>query len=318
MTENIALVLGASGGIGGEMLHTLCTRGWRVSALTRRPPSAPPDGVRWITGDALRRQTVIAAAEGATLIVHAVNPPGYRDWDKLVLPMLDATIAAAQTHGARILVPGNAYNFGPDAFADLHEDSPQHPVSVKGAVRVEMENRLAAAAQAGTPVLILRAGDYFGPRNGSSWFAQAMVKPHRPLRAVTALGPPGVGHQWAYLPDVAETMMRLIERANTLPAFARFHMKGHWDQDGTQMIQAVIHAAGRALTQRRLPWRLLTLLSPLVPQFRELAEMRYLWQQPVFMNNEKLRATLGEEPHTPLDQAVRATLVGLGCLAADA
>ena len=42
--------------------------------------------------------------------------------------------------------------------------------------------------------------------------------------------------------------------------------------------------------------------------------MRYLWQQPVRMANDRLRAVLGEEPHTPLDEAVQATLQGLGCL----
>jgi hypothetical protein len=32
------------------------------------------------------------------------------------------------------------------------------------------------------------------------------------------------------------------------------------------------------------------------------------------MSNGRLRAVLGEEPHTPWDEAVEATLVGLGCL----
>ena len=32
------------------------------------------------------------------------------------------------------------------------------------------------------------------------------------------------------------------------------------------------------------------------------------------MDNAKLLATLGHEPHTPLDEAVEAALVGMGCL----
>jgi hypothetical protein len=52
----------------------------------------------------------------ADLIVHAVNPPGYRNWRGLALPMLDNTIAAAKSAGARIMFPGTVYNFGPDAF----------------------------------------------------------------------------------------------------------------------------------------------------------------------------------------------------------
>jgi nucleoside-diphosphate-sugar epimerase len=56
------------------------------------------------------------------------------------------------------------------------------------------------------------------------------------------------------------------------------------------------------------------LASPFVPLFRELKEMRYLWETPVRMTNARLVATLGAEPHTPLEEAVRATLIGLVCL----
>ena len=51
------------------------------------------------------------------------------------------------------------------------------------------------------------------------------------------------------------------------------------------------------------------------PLLREVLEMRYLWRRPVRLRNDRLVATLGAEPRTPLDDAVRATLVGLGCLA---
>jgi hypothetical protein len=46
------------------------------------------------------------------------------------------------------------------------------------------------------------------------------------------------------LPDVAETMVRLVERADTLPQFACYQMAGHWDADGTQMPAAIARAAG--------------------------------------------------------------------------
>jgi hypothetical protein len=35
---------------------------------------------------------------------------------------------------------------------------------------------------------------------------------------------------------------------------------------------------------------------------------------PVRMSNARLVTLLGEEPQTPIDDAVRATLQGLGCL----
>src|SRR6516165_2309366 len=314
-----ALVLGASGGIGGEVARRLAARGWIVRALHRDPSrlssADKAENFTWLRGDAMSAADVAAAAAGASVIVHAVNPPGYRHWGKLVLPMLENTVAAARAAGARIILPGTVYNFGPGAFPAPHETSPQHPLTVKGGIRVAMERRLRAAADAGTPVLIVRAGDFFGPKAANNWFSQGLVQAGRPVTAITYPGRPGIGHQWAYLPDVAETMVRLLEQSGRLEPFAVFHMEGHWDADGTQMIAAIRKAMGNPnIKLRRLPWPLLRLLSPFVPFFRELAEMRYLWTTPIHMGNAKLTALLGAEPHTPLDIAVRDSLIGIGSM----
>ena len=256
-----------------------------------------------------------AAGAGAGVIVHAVNPPGYRGWAQKVLPMLESTIAAARANGARIVLPGTVYNFGPDAFGDLDEASPQNPVTAKGRIRAEMERRLRQAATAGAQVLIVRAGDFFGPRAANNWFSQGLVKPGKRVTAITYPGRQGIGHQWAYVPDVAETMVRLLERPEGLDSFAVFHMEGNWDADGARMIAAIRRAVGNpGIRVRRMPWGLMRLASPFVPLFRELLEMRYLWTTPIRMGNARLLAVLGEEPHTALDVAVRDTLKGLGCL----
>lgn len=314
MSERTALVLGATGGIGGAMARTLKTRGWKVRALHRRAEAMKGrDGLEWLQGDALSAPDIRSAAQGAQLIVHAVNPPGYRDWETLVLPMLEGTIAAARTGGARILLPGTVYNFGPDVLPAPDEASPQNPVTRKGRIRAEMERRLREEADAGhARTLIVRAGDFFGPAAANNWFSQGLIQLGRRPKAITYPGRPGVGHQWAYLPDVAETMMRLLEEP-TLDDFASFHMAGHWDSDGTIMTGAIRRALGSPdLPVRRLPWFALRLAAPFKPLFRELLEMKYLWDQPVRLGNERLRAVLGAEPHTPLDAAVAATLDDMG------
>lgn len=322
-TKQIALVLGATGGIGGEVACKLKIRGWTVRTLLRDPQRLAtdknPSWNWWVQGDAMSARDVVAAAEGASLIVHAVNPPGYRNWGELVLPMLNNTIAAAHATGARILMPGTVYNYGPDAFPTLDETSPQNPITRKGKIRAEMERRLRAATAEGAKVIIVRAGDFFGPRAGNNWFSQGLIQPGRPITAITYPGRRGVGHQWGYLPDVAETMVQLVEKADTLEPFATFHMNGHWDGDGTQMIGAILDAVGNpSLKVRKLPWAAIGLASPFVPLFRELWEMRYLWQMPVRMTNERLVRTLGTEPHTSLHIAVHRTLLGLGCLSGHA
>ena len=131
-----ALILGATGGIGHEVATALHRHGWQINALHRDPAKAASHGrtpwIHWVKGDAMNAAEVTRAAEGASVIVHAVNPPGYRNWGQLVIPMIDSSIGAARTHGARILLPGTIYNFGPDAFPTLRENSPQNPLTRQG------------------------------------------------------------------------------------------------------------------------------------------------------------------------------------------
>ena len=140
----------------------------------------------------------------------------------------------------------------------------------------------------------------------------------RAYAVVNLPGDRGVGHQWSYLPDVARTMVKLLAHRDRLEPFANFHMSGHWDADGTQFAasirRVVTRRSGRAPAIRKFPWWMVRLASPFVTTLRELLEMRYLWRQPVRLTNARLLAVLGREPQTPLDDAVEATLVGLGCL----
>jgi len=176
MTKQLALVIGATGGIGGAVAERLVAQGWRVRAMNRNPDAARigREDLEWVKGDAMVEADVVTAAEGAQLIVHGANPPAYKNWAGLQLPMLTATIAAAKASGARIVFPGTVYNFGPDAFPSLNEASPQNPITRKGAIRVRMEEALArAAAEDGLKVLIVRCGDFFGPKSGaSSWLTR--------------------------------------------------------------------------------------------------------------------------------------------------
>ena len=313
------LVLGASGGIGGEAARQLARAGWQVRGMKRALAAATvdADGIAWTAGDAMDRADVARAAQGCAVIVHAVNPPGYRDWERLVLPMLDNTIAAAEANGALVVLPATVYNYGADAFPVIAEDAPQHPATRKGGLRVRMEAALQAYADRGGRALIVRAGDFFGPRAGNNWFAQGLVKPGKPARRIANPAAPGVGHQWAYLPDVAATMVALIERRHELEPCARFHMNGHWDPDGTAMCAAIARVVanrGGRSTVGAFPWWLVRLATPFNETLRELWEMRYLWRQPVRLDNARLVEVLGTEPHTPLDVAVERTLEGLGCL----
>ena len=314
--SRIALVLGATGGIGGEAAHALSRHGWTIRAFSRRT-SHPIESPKWewVTGDAFDAASVLAASQNAHAIVHAVNPPGYRNWGKLVLPMIDNTIAAAKASGARILLPGTIYNYGADAFPVLREESPQNATTHKGRIRIELEKRLQGASRQGVRSLVVRFGDFFGPKPGNNWFSQGMVNPGGPLKSLTYPGKTGVGHDWAYLPDAGEAFAELMDREAELEDFARFHFRGFWDKDGTEMIAAIRRVTLKpSLPVKSLPWFFFRLASPFNETLRELYATRPLWTTPIELDNTRLVRFLGKEPRTDLDQAIETTLRAMGCL----
>ncbi len=318
--ERLALVLGASGGVGGAIADALLRHGWTVRAMARDVEKARrenPAALEWVTGDAMDRDDVVRAASGVRAIVHAVNPPGYRNWQTLVLPMIDNTIAAARAanpdgRAARVVLPGTVYNYDPSRTPLVDETTPQQPANRKGAVRVELERRLERAAPE-VPSLILRAGDFFGPGARSSWFTQAMIARGKPVRRIVRLTRGG-GHSWAYLPDLAEAFARLMDAEERLAPFERLQFEGLYDETGAMLTDALRRVAGRDLAEWRFPWWLMRLLSPFGGFPREAAEIAPFWQYPMRFDNRRLVSLIGSEPRTDLDVAVRQALVYMECL----
>ncbi|MBI3444917.1 MAG: NAD(P)H-binding protein [Magnetospirillum sp.] len=319
----IALVLGATGGVGGAIAARLIGEGWLVRALCRNVDAAvsgwrydcpTPD---FVLGDAMDTASVIRAAtqgDGVAVIVHAVNPPGYRNWSSLVLPMIDNTLAAARAvGGARVVLPGTVYNYDPARISLIDESSPQNARTVKGKIRVALERRLAQAAP-DVPSLIVRAGDFFGPGARASWFAQAMVRPGQSVRAFTSMAP-GIPHAYAYLPDLAAAFAGLLSIPDRLRRHETVQFSGHWDATGAQMSDAVRRVVGRDLRLRTFPWWMMRLAAPLGGFPREALEIEPVWKHPMRLDNQRLLDLLGAEPHTPLDQAITVTLTDMGCLA---
>lgn len=309
-----ALVIGVNGSFGGHAAAALLQRGWRVRALARdlaaaRDRCGARMPIAWIAGDALDPAAVVAAADGCQVIVHAANPPRYRNWKGLVLPMIRATLAAAKANGARVALPGTVYNYAPDAGLAIAEGAPQAPVTRKGAIRVEMERLVREAAAQGVKSLILRAGDFFGPAAPNSALQWLTLRRGGALRGV--YDPGEAAHAFAYLPDLANTLGQLLDREGELEDAAVYHFGGHV-LTFRELGQAIAAATGQPdLPIRAFPRWLLTVAAPFDETLRELREMTYLWDRPIGLDNRKLIAFLGEEPRTELAVALRATVADL-------
>ncbi|HEY0858930.1 MAG TPA: NAD-dependent epimerase/dehydratase family protein [Albitalea sp.] len=300
MTTTV-LILGAAGRIGQVLATAFADAGWSVRAQSRKalPQALDRGAIRPVRCDALDAAAIRTAASGADVVVHALNPP-YADWSRQAGPLADAAMAAAQVSGALLMLPGNVYNFGSKLPPLLTPTTPEHGDHAKARIRIDIEARMAAAP--GLDSVVLRAGDFFGGGGRGSWFDLAVAARLRSDRFVYP-GPPDVVHAWAYLPDLAQAFVRVAERRARLRGQHRLHFAGH-AVTGAQLHEAMEAAMGRPLRRAGMPWGLMRLLSPLVPTWREVVAMRYLWQRPHRLDDSSLRALIGEPPHTPLREAV--------------
>jgi nucleoside-diphosphate-sugar epimerase len=308
MTGRI-LVLGAAGRIGRAAAEAFRDAGWQVTSLVRGTSAdrvAP--GTQIVEVDARDAESIAEAAQGADVILHALNPP-YTDWQAQVPVLAEAAIAAARASGATLVLPGNVYNYGADMPELLDEHTPMHPTSRKGVLRVMLETRLR---DAGIRTIILRAGDYYGGAGEGTWFDRVITRYVEHGR-LTYPGPLDVVHAWAYLPDLTAALVPLVEARAQFEPFEAFGFPGH-AVTGQQFTRAIMRALRRDLSVGGMPWWLLRLLGPIVPTFRELAEMSYLWDVPHRIDGRKLEAAIGRLPNTPFETAVSTALGELGLL----
>jgi nucleoside-diphosphate-sugar epimerase len=309
MTGRI-VVLGGAGQLGRAAAQAFKAAGWQVASLVRGTSAfGAAAGTEIVEVDARDVQSVVDAARGADVVLHALNVP-YADWERLALPLAETAIAAARESGATLVFPGNLYNFGAAMPARIDETVAMRPTSRKGAVRVAVEMRMREAAEAGVRTIVLRAGDYFGGEGRGAWFDRIIVKGIDAGR-LTYPGPLDIVHEWAYLPDLAQALVRLVEQRDRLAPFAAFGFAGH-AVTGRQFLAAISRACRRDFGIDVMPWRLLKVMGIMVPVFRELSDISYLWSAPHAIDGERLAAIIGDLPHTPLDQAVAAALAALG------
>lgn len=63
-SKRTALLIGATGGVGGETASALEHHGWTLRALSRRgKPDGDTTGWDWVKGDAMNRDIIIGAVE---------------------------------------------------------------------------------------------------------------------------------------------------------------------------------------------------------------------------------------------------------------
>ena len=284
MTKTV-LILGANGRFGRNAAEAFWNAGWTVRRFDRQT-------------DQLDR-----SAEGADVIVNGWNPPDYRDWADLLLPLTRQVISAARSSGATILQPANVYVYGDKAPAEWTVDTPHTATNPLGRLRIQMEKELA---ESGVQTILLRAGDFIDNAPSGNWFDRIIAAKASKGR-LSYPGPTDVPHVWAWLPDLAKAAVALAEARGRLSDFEDILYPGYC-LTGDQLAHAASRALNREVIARPMSWLPIQIARPVWPLAKHLIEMRYLWSMPHEIVDTRLSDLAPDLIETPVEDALRLAL----------
>jgi nucleoside-diphosphate-sugar epimerase len=293
--------------VGPGLVRQLLARGHRVRVI-KRTPIAGLEGAELMPGDASDRDFCMKAAESARTVYHCMNPPyDTKVWAVQVPLHLNHLIAAAGGAGARLVVMENVYMLGRPGGKPLDEDSPMNPCSRKGEIRARAAERLFDAHRRGeVEATAGRASDYYGPGGVSTYMGDFFWPAALAGKRAQVPCDPDAIHTYHYIPDVAAGLATLgtaeadvCGRPWMLPCAPAASLRDHATRFAKHL--------GRDIRVGAVPRWVMAPLGLFMPLARELAEMRYQWDETFVIDDRRFRERFGAAP-TDAEEAARATV----------
>ena len=289
-------------GAGAPALATatlLAAAGDPVRLVSRRGISAEHELVEAIALDATDTESLAELCQGAATVFNCAVP-AYNNWPQTVPPLFRSILTAAERGGARYVMLGNLYGYGP-VNGPVTEDLPLLATGPKGRVRAQMWQEALAAHEAGrVQATEIRAGQFLGPGAFSSF--TFTVTPNV-LAGQLVLTPAAIDTSTGYT-SIQDTARALVTLAREDDAF------GHaWHAPATnatvrEIATIVAKQAGapaprlETLTERDIA--LLSLTSPIWAEFEETSHMSH---QDFLVDSSRIRERFGLTP-TPLEEVL--------------
>jgi len=305
---SIAL-FGGSGTLGQALAPLFGAQPFRVvgRSLTQlRSAFAAYPAADLAVWDPAKPETARVALEGIRTLVYLVGVP-YTDF-RLHPVLFEQVLSAAIEQGVeRCALVGTVYPFGLAQTALVREDHPRNPHTFKGQKRKQQEDILLAADAAGRiRGTILRLPDFYGPKVDRSYLS-SLFQAAAQQKTAQLIGPLNTPHEYVYIPDGARILFRLIEEDGAY---------GHtWNLAGpgkitlAEVIKLVKSITGKPVRKFVAGKRMLRLVGLFDPFLKEVAEMHYLFTQPLFLDDSALTNLLGPLNKTSYQEGVRASLV---------
>ena len=304
MTQDLHVVLGATGGIGASVVAALQQQGHAVRAVNRSGDAATT-GER-LAADVSTPAGAARAVAGAAVVYHCAQPE-YTQWHGQFAAMNAAVADACEQVGAKLVFADNLYMYEPVGDS-IGENSAQRPTSKKGRLRKQLADELMARHAAGRQrVTIGRASDYYGPGGADSTPAALVFEPLAKGKRPRWMGSLDAAHTLHYLPDVGRALVALGNddhadgRVWVLPAAQAL--------TGRQWVQAAIESGGRSGVTPGLVTPFMNRLAGLfIPIVREMNEIMYQFAEPFVVDDRAFRTTFPAVSTTEPTLAVKETV----------
>ena len=303
------LVTGASGLLGSHVAELLAERGTQVRALVRKTSDRRHlqtlRNVELFEGSVEQPDRVREAVDGVDAIIHAAGLVKARNTDEFFATNVGGTsnlIDAARRRGqplARFVYVSSLEACGPSADGKPVPVEQENPFTRYGRSKLAAE-KVVLSAKDEVPVVILRPGAIYGPRDGEILDAFRAIK----WGLLPLIGGGKAKGVWIYATDCAEACIRAIDAQ--VPSGRTYFVD---DGCGPLELQQMLADAERALGKRALfragvPVPLLMQLARGIEVFGRLTnrpvmltrEKATMLQQHWVCSSEDTRKDLGWEP----------------------
>jgi nucleoside-diphosphate-sugar epimerase len=305
------VVLGAGGNIGTAVVHELVKRGRSVRGVSRSGRAKLPGSVQQAAADAMDRESLAAAVEGATVVYHCIGVP-YQQWSRAYPAVMNNLIEVAADLGpqTRVVYADNLYCYGREGAlrGPLREDTPHLATGKKGRLRSELiEQLLQAHGEERLRAAVGQGSDFFGPGGDNSILDFFLFRSLLDGRRVSILADLDRKHRFIFLPDFARF---LVNMAMDDRAYAQVWILPHMEALTYRELvesafrEAGVDAEGMIHTMSQGVLLIGSLLSSII---REVRDVAYQSQVDWVVDWGKYRDAFGGEP-TPIGQAMRETL----------
>lgn len=302
------IVLGATGGTGTAIVEELINReiqtiafGRSISKLNQLKQKL--GNSKFLTlqvGNAFDDKSIFEASKDVDVIFQCVAVP-YHEMEKSQITLGKAIMTAADKLGKKIVFVDGIYPYGKATKKFVDEEHSKKPHTKKGKIKLELENLILSDQWKNANPLIVRLPDYYGPSSNLNSYLGMTILNISKGKISSYIGSLNIPREYIYLPDAAKMIVKLAGNSKAY--------RQNWNIPGNIITgKRLVHLAQDSVGQKKpvIPLKKTTIkmMGWFSPIMREMVEMSYLTETPIFLDGSKYKQQIGPIIQTPFEVGI--------------